>query len=69
MMKRAMFFYFFGSLATFLLVVVGVLFALGAGINVLADDESKDATLKCFHCGRETQTGRRTCQHCGNELQ
>lgn len=27
------------------------------------------AKLNCYHCGQETESGRRTCVHCGGELQ
>jgi hypothetical protein len=29
----------------------------------------KDASLTCYHCGKETVASRKTCQHCGHELQ
>lgn len=56
------------------IVVIGGIFALlalgvGFGANSLGDTELEDATLECFHCGRETSVGRKTCEHCGQELQ
>ena len=29
----------------------------------------RDATLTCYHCGKETVANRKTCRHCGMELQ
>jgi hypothetical protein len=56
-----------------ILIVLGVLsllaFTGSAGIETLADFEGHNATLTCFHCGNETQVGRKVCEHCHEELQ
>ncbi|MDA0587358.1 MAG: hypothetical protein O2820_03250 [Planctomycetota bacterium] len=56
-----------------ILVVLGVLsllaFTGSAGIESLADFEGHNATITCFHCGNETQVGRKVCEHCNEELQ
>lgn len=55
------------------LVVLGLLtliaFTGSAGVETIADFEGHNATLTCYHCGNETQVGRKVCEHCHEELQ
>ncbi len=69
-----MWFYFliYGPLLFLCVLLAGgaVCFLLmGAGVRTIAETDSELATLKCFHCGRETLVGLKHCQHCGQELQ
>lgn len=56
-----------------LLLALGLLtliaFTGSAGVETIADFEGHNATLTCFHCGNETQVGRKVCEHCHEELQ
>ncbi len=54
-----------------LILAVGAVcfLVLGTGVRTIAETDSELATLKCFHCGRETLVGQKLCQHCGQELQ
>lgn len=65
-----MFFYLFSELISSSLVIViaggAILFAVAFGVGTV---EVHNAVLKCFHCGRETSVGRKTCEWCGEELQ
>ena len=38
-------------------------------VSALVDFEERSSTLRCFHCGCETEVGRKICQHCHSELQ
>ncbi|MBI1312258.1 hypothetical protein GC176_13295 [bacterium] len=40
-----------------------------AGVDAGSSFEERSAPLKCFHCGRQTDSSRRKCRHCGRELQ
>jgi len=43
-----------------------ILFAVGFGFGTV---DVQNAKLNCYHCGRETRVGRKTCESCGQELQ
>lgn len=65
-------YYFYGPLIVlglFMAVLAIGFMVLGAGVSTIAETDSDPATLKCFHCGRETLVGQKHCQHCGQELQ
>jgi hypothetical protein len=61
--------WFFGGLLLTVLAGGAVLFAVAYGFGTIADIEGHNATMTCFHCGRETQVGRKTCEWCNEELQ
>lgn len=64
-----MFFYFLGHFTEYLfilIVVVLFLFAVGFAFGTV---EIHNTMLTCFHCGRETPVGRKTCRWCDKELQ
>lgn len=48
------------------LVSGAILFAVGYGFGTV---NVQNAKLNCYHCGRETRVGRKTCESCGKELQ
>lgn len=48
------------------LVSGAILFAVGYGFGTV---NVQNAKLNCYHCGRETRVGRKTCESCGQELQ
>lgn len=48
------------------LVSGAILFAVGFGFGTV---DVQNAKLNCYHCGRETRVGRKTCESCGKELQ
>ncbi len=57
----------FVSVAVVIALVSGaILFAVGFGFGTV---DIQNAKLKCYHCGRETRVGRKTCESCGKELQ
>ena len=55
------------SVAVVIALVSGaILFAVGYGFGTV---NVQNAKLNCYHCGRETRVGRKTCESCGKELQ
>jgi len=48
------------------IVSCAILFAVGFGFGTV---DVQNAKLNCYHCGRETRVGRKTCESCGQELQ
>ncbi len=54
------------TVALVAIVCGAILFAVGFGFGTV---EVQNASLNCFHCGRETRVGRKTCESCGKELQ
>ncbi|MDA0807923.1 MAG: hypothetical protein O2983_02195 [Planctomycetota bacterium] len=54
------------TIALVAIVCGAILFAVGFGFGTV---DVQNARLKCFHCGRETRVGRKTCESCGKELQ
>ncbi len=55
------------SVAVVIILVSGaILFAVGFGFGTV---DVQNAKLNCYHCGRETRVGRKTCESCGQELQ
>ena len=67
--KTPMILWFFTSLLLIVLAGGLILFALGYSFGTIADFEGHNATITCFHCGQETQVGRKTCEWCHKELQ
>lgn len=61
-----MFYEIFGTTLMILVVGGAILFAVAFGFGTV---QIHDARLKCFHCGRETPVGRKSCESCGRELQ
>jgi len=52
------------------LIVFPLLILVGwVMVSALVDFEERSATLRCFHCGCETEVGRKICEHCRRELQ
>lgn len=66
-----LFFGLFGVAA----VIAGVLLFLQFFVSSMDQIEGsapffeKDASLTCYHCGKETIANRKMCRHCGHELQ
>lgn len=65
-----MFFRLFSELisSSLMILIAGgaILFVVAFAFGTV---DVHNATLKCFHCGRETAVGRKTCEWCGEELQ
>ena len=67
--EKLMFFYFLGHFTEYLLILIVIvlfLFAVGFAFGTV---EIHNAMMTCFHCGRETPVGRKTCRWCDKELQ
>ena len=67
--------YLFFGLIGIALAIVAVLLFLQFFVSSMDQIEGtapffeKDASLTCYHCGKETVSSRKTCRHCGQELQ
>jgi len=57
------------SLVVLILAGGALLFVVAYASGIIGEHENDDATLTCFHCGRDTDVGRRRCQWCRKELQ
>lgn len=58
-----------GGLITLLAVGVPLYLWLGSQtLDMVGELGQAQAKLTCWHCSRETNSNRATCQHCGKEL-